>query len=51
MTKTIDKLLVKFEFDRKELESVRTRKFLYLGIGFSLLFLMIFLPLAILQIA
>jgi len=51
MTKTIDKILVKLDFDRKELESVRSRKVLYFGIGLSLLTLLIFLPLAILQIA
>ena len=51
MTKAIDKFLVKLDFDRKDLESVRSRKFLYLGIGLSLLTLLIFLPLAILQMA
>jgi len=51
MTKTIDKILVKLDFDRKELESVRSRKFLYFGIGLSILAFLIFLPLAIFNIA
>jgi hypothetical protein len=50
MTKTIDNLLVKLDFDRNELESDRTRSFLYLAVGFSLMSTLIFVPLALIEI-
>jgi|GEM_PF-7097515 len=45
MTKTIDNFMVKLRFDRQDLESVRTRPFLYAGISGALLLSLTFLSL------
>jgi len=50
MTKTIDNLLVKMDFDRHELESDRTRGFLYVLVGFAMMSTLIFVPLAFIEI-
>lgn len=49
MVKVIDNILVKLEFDRKELEKDKSRAFLYAGIGVCALASVIFFPLAIAQ--
>lgn len=47
MVKVIDNILVKLEFDRKELEKDKSRPFLYAGIGLCLVVSLVFFPLAI----
>ena len=49
MIKAIDNILVKLDFDRQDLESVRSRPFLYVGIALSLLLCTVFIPLAFLE--
>lgn len=51
MVNLIDNFLVKLDFDREELESVKTRHFLYFGIGAVILVNLIFIPLAFIEIA
>lgn len=49
MVKVIDNLLVKLEFDRKELEKDKSRAFLYAGIALCFTATVVFVPLAIAQ--
>lgn len=51
MGNVIDNLLVKLDFDREDLESVKGRNLYYIGIGLVLLVNMIFIPLAIVELA
>jgi hypothetical protein len=51
MVNLIDNFLVKLDFNREELESVKTRHILYLGIAAVLLVNLIFVPLAFIEIA
>ena len=51
MVNTIDKILIKLDFDREELIRDKSRRFLYAGICILLLVNLIFIPLAIMEFA
>lgn len=51
MIKAIDNMLVKLDFDRRDLESVRSRPYLYTGIALSLIFTTIFTILTVIELA
>ena len=51
MVQVIDNMLVKLNFDREDLENVKARHIYYAGIGAVLLVNLIFIPLAVIEIA